>query len=164
MTWEMSLRSRLARGSWLPSAGGPQHATTAGMLAARMWFRARALSAPGLLRWHAEILLDVVDQPARESFDERTDTRFRLEIYSEEWGFLFCHAGLASWIRITDIPFVHGRDDFGLLSSTPALKDIGGLLRGVEHRHRIHFRRRHALVLTNIPNAETPIRRWTESL
>jgi hypothetical protein len=134
------------------------------MLAARAWFRARALSAPGLLRWNAEILLDVVDQPARDKFDERTDTRFRIEIYSEEWGFLFCHGGQASWIRVTDIPFVHGRDDFRLLASTPALKDIGLLLRTVEHRHRIQFRRRNALVTTNIPKAEPVIRRWIESL
>lgn len=159
----MSLRSRFARGSWLPSTSGPQSTTTAGMLAARAWFHARALSTPGLLRWHAEILLDVVDQPAREKFDERTDTRFRVEIYSEEWGFLFCHAGQASWIRVTDIPFVHGRDDFRLLSLTPALKDIGVLLRSLEQRHRIQFRRRNAVVSTNIPHAEPPIRRWVES-
>jgi hypothetical protein len=134
------------------------------MLAARAWFRDRALSAPGLLRWHAEVLLDVVDQPARDQFDERTDTRFRLEIYSEEWGFLFCHAGRASWIRVTDVPFVHGRDDFRLLSTTPALRDIGHLLRAVEQRHGLQFRRRNAHVTTNIPNAEPAIRRWVESL
>lgn len=134
------------------------------MLAARAWFNARTLSAPGLLRWHAEILLDVVDQPAREKFDERTDTRFRIEIYSEEWGYLFCHGGSASWIRVTDIPFVHGRDDFRLLPLTPALKDIGSLLRTVEQRHAIQFRRRNAQVNTNIPNAEPSLRRWVESL
>src|SRR3954471_13022343 len=103
----MSPRSRLATGHAVPYAAGHESTTTAGMLAARAWFRARALTAPGLLRWNAEILLDVVDQPARDKFDERIDTRFRLEIYSEEWGFLFCHGGQASWIRVTDIPFVH---------------------------------------------------------
>src|SRR5947207_487774 len=79
-------------------------------------------------------------------FDERTDTRFRVEIYSEEWGFLFCHAGQASWIRVTDVPFVHGRDDFKLLPSMPALKDLGTLLRSVEQQHHVRFRRRNALV------------------
>jgi hypothetical protein len=134
------------------------------MLAARAWFQARALSAPGLVRWHAETLLDIVDEPAREKFDERVDTRFRLEIYSEEWGFFFCHAGHASWIRVTDIPFVHGRDDFRLLSSTPALKDISLLVQSIEQRHGILLRRRNARVSTNVPNAEHSIRRWVESL
>lgn len=160
----MSSRSRFTTGSRDPSATGRDSTTTAGMLAASAWFRARALSAPGLVRWHAEILLDVVDQPARDRFDERTDTRFRLEIYSEEWGFLFCHAGDASWIRVTDIPFVHGRDDFRLLSITPPLKEIGHLLRTMEQRHAIQFRRRRALVTTNIPSSEPAIRRWVEAL
>jgi hypothetical protein len=160
----MSVRSRFARGTWLPTATGSQAPTTAGMLAARAWFHSRGLSERGLLRWHAEILLDVVDQPAREKFDERVDTRFRLEIYSEEWGILFCHAARASWIRVTDIAFVHGRDDYRLLSSMPALKDIGLLLRTLEQRHGLQFRRRNALVMTNISSAEPSIRRWVESL
>lgn len=134
------------------------------MLAARTWLSARGLSATGLLRWHAEILLDVIDQPAREQFDERVDTRFRIELYSEEWGFLFCHGGRASWIRVTDIPFMHGRDDFRLLGSIPPLEDLGLLVRSVETQHGIRFRRRNALVQTNLTGAELPIRRWVESL
>ena len=139
-------------------------ATTAGMLAARSWLTSRGLASTGVLRWHAEILLDVVDQPAREQFDERSDTRFRIEIYSEEWGFFFCHGGQCSWIRVTDIPFVHGRDDFGLLGSTPGLRDLGTLLRSAEQKHAIRFRRRNASVNTNLPTAEPSIRRWVESL
>lgn len=160
----MGPRSRRTIIPWLPFAGSHDSSTTAGVLAARAWLAARGVTATGLLRWHAEILLDVVDQSAREAFDERVDTRFRIDIYSEEWGFFFCHGGRASWIRITDIPFVHGRDDFHLLAVTPALREFGGLVRSIEHQHAIRFRRRNALVHTNIPAAESPIRRWVESL
>lgn len=139
-------------------------ATTAGMLAARSWLTSCGLTSTGVLRWHAEILLDVVDQPAREEFDDRFDTRFRIEIYAEEWGFFVCHAGQSSWIRVTDIPFVHGRDDFRLLGSTPSLRDLGGLIRSLERQHRIHFSRGNARVSTNLPAAEPSIRRWVESL
>ena len=160
----MGPRSRLTIIPWLPVANSHDTSTTAGVLAARSWLTARGLTANGLLRWHAEILLDVVDQPAREAYDERTDTRFRIDIYSEEWGFFFCHGGRASWIRVTDIPFVHGRDDFHLLEVTPALRDVGHFLRSLEHQHGIRFRRRNAVVHTNVPGAEASIRRWIESL
>ena len=139
-------------------------ATTAGVLAARSWLAARGVSAPALTRWHASVLLAPDDAPPPEQLDERIDTRFQIEIFSEEWGFLFCHAGQASWIRITDIPFAHGRDDFRLLELTPALKDLGLLLRRIERHHRIQFRREHALVRTNVPDAERAIRSWVASL
>ena len=135
------------------------------MLAARSWLHARALTAPpGRLRWHVEITLAVIDGPCPEAFDENIDTRFRIEIYSEEWGFFFCHQRRASWIRVTDIPFVHGRDDFGLLGTTPGLKDIGALLRTIEATHQITFRRERALVRTNLEHAEPIIRRWVATL
>ena len=89
---------------------------TAGKLAAQGWLRARALSAPAFTAWHVEVSLDVRDEPAPMLFDERRDTRLRIEIYSEEWGVFFCHHAKASWIRVTDIAFVHGRDDFNLLA------------------------------------------------
>src|SRR4051812_39414952 len=98
----MGLRSRNTVGLWAPVASSHDKATTAGMLAARSWLTSRGLTSTGVLRWHAEILLDIVDQPAREEFDDRVDTRFRIEIYSEEWGFCFCHGGQSSWIRVTD--------------------------------------------------------------
>lgn len=147
-----------------PSLSRYDAATTAGTLAARAWLLARNLSATGLLRWHAEILLDVADQPARSEFEESVDTRFRIDLYSEEWGFLFCHAGQASWIRVTDVPFVHGRDDFRLLDHIPPLRELGALVRSVEHRHGLRLHRRHALVKTNLPASESSIRRWVEAL
>lgn len=138
--------------------------TTSGMLAARAWLDARALSAPALIRWHATIVLGIDDWTPDLELDETEDTRFRIEIYSEEWGYLFCHRGRASWIRVTDIPFVHGRDDFQLLRVSPPLKDLGRLLRSVEKQHGLRFERDHALVRTNLPNAEAGIRRWVQSL
>jgi hypothetical protein len=131
--------------------------TTAGMLAARTWLAARALSAPTFSRWHASILLGIEDRTPEVDLDERVDTRFRLEIYSEEWGYLFCHGGRASWIRVTDIPFVHGR-------ATPPLKDIGQLLRHVEGQHGLRFRRDLALVRTSLANADAEIYRWVQTL
>src|SRR5438045_2501545 len=142
----MGPRSRLDPRA--PSASSGENSSTAGMLAARAWLSARGVLSAGLSRWHADILLDVVDHPAREPFDDRIDTRFRIEIYAEEWGFFFCHAGLASWIRVTDIRFGHGRDDYGLLAGTPALKAIDRLLRSVDPRHALRFRRSIPRVLT----------------
>lgn len=144
--------------------GGLELTPTAGMLAARNWLTARRIAAPALLRWYAEITLDVIEGPARLEYDERTDTRFRIEVYSEEWGFVFCHEGRASWIRVTDIPFVHGRDDFRLLDSTPALKDLALLVRMIERQHGLRFRRELAAVRTNLPDAEPAIRAWVLGL
>jgi hypothetical protein len=138
--------------------------TTAAMLAARSWLFSRGLSPGSLVQWRAEIVLDVVDAPARAVFDERVDTCFRIEIYSHEWAFRFCHGGHSSWIRVTDVPFVHGRDDFKLLGVTPALRDLGSVVRTLEQKHGIRFRRRHAHIHTDLPNAEASIRRWVESL
>jgi len=145
-------------------ASSHQNGSTPGALAASSWLSARGISAGGLLRWNAEIALDVIDAPAPEEFDDRVASRFHLEIYAEEWGFYFCHAGRASWIRVTDIPFVHGRDDFAILSATPPLEDIGSLLRELESRHSIQFRRDRALVRTNLSRAEPAIRAWVLSL
>src|SRR5690349_3802850 len=105
---------------------------TAGAMAAEMWLRQRGLSPPPTTRWHVEIALDVVHTRAPSEFDEVIATRFHLDIYLEEWGVFFCHGGNASWVRVTDVPFVHGRDDFQLLAVLPPLKDVGQLLRQLE--------------------------------
>lgn len=138
--------------------------STAGKLAAQAWVRARALSAPALTPWHVEISLDGRDGPAPLEFDDSRDTRFRLEIYSEEWGVYFCHHGRASWVRVTDIAFVHGRDDFGLLPIVPPLKDVSSLLRRIERQHDLAFRREHARIRTNVPSAERAVRAWVNAL
>ena len=73
--------------------------TTMGAEAADRWLRVLGLvSVP---RWYSEIAI-LADG----------DTRFDLNVYAEEWGFVFKHGDRTSWIRVTDVPFIHGRDDF----------------------------------------------------
>jgi hypothetical protein len=144
---------------------GRAQSTNAGTLAAAAWLTSLGLNPPpGLLRWHAEISLDVIDGPAHADYDETKDTRFHIDIYSEEWGFFFCNGGRVSWIRITDIPFVHGRDDHQLLLQVPALPDVGRLLRTLEAKNGIRFNRTQALIRTNVVAAEPLIRRWVQTL
>lgn len=138
--------------------------STLGSLSAAAWLSARGATAPTLERWHVEVALDVVQKRAPSEFDETTSSRFHLDIYLEEWGVFFCHAGQSSRIRVTDIAFVHGRDDFQLLGVTPQLKDIGWLLRHVESRHGLEFMRAHADIRTNVANVEPAVRSWIASL
>lgn len=135
---------------------------TSGSRAAFEWLGARDITAPPT-RWHVAIGLDVRDIPAPATFDEASDTRFHVEIYAEEWGWFFCHQGRASWIRVTDQPFVHIRDDYRLLDETPGLSNIGTLLRALESRHALQFRRDLAFVSTNL-SAEPKIREWIQAL
>jgi hypothetical protein len=133
--------------------------------AAAGWLRARAISTPPkTLRWHVEIAMGLEPAPPPIDFDETKTSRFHLDVYSEEWGLFFCHGGKASWIRVTDLAFVHGRDDHELLAIVPPLRDISSLLRELERRHGIHFRRDHAAIRTNLANAEQTIRAWIRSL
>ena len=134
------------------------------MRAAMKWLLDRGLNPPTVKRWHVEVSLATYDGPAPLQFDDRIDSRFHIDIYSEEWGFFFCHGGRASWIRVTDIAFVHGRDDFGFVSRAPALDQIGAFLRELESTYQISFQRKHALVRTNLASAEPVIRRWVNSL
>jgi hypothetical protein len=145
-------------------SAGAKDSGALGMRAASGWLEERRIHNPSLKRWHVEVSLATIDGPAPINYDDRVDTRFHVDIYSEEWGFFFCHAGRASWIRITDIPFVHGRDDFKLLSQTPALSDVRKLLRSLETQHQLAFKRKHALVRTNVAGAEAAVRAWVESL
>lgn len=137
--------------------------TSAGKLAAAAWLFARGLR-PLERSWDVEIGLDIAEAPATLAFDSNRATRFQILIYSDEWGFRFRHDARESWIRITDVPFVHGRDDHRLLSWTPPLKNLGTFVRDLESRHRVKFQRRHAAIATSIPNAEASIRSWLLTL
>jgi hypothetical protein len=154
-SWPLDER-RTRAGTELPSP--------VGATAAAQWLRALRQPAIAGTRWHAEIAMDTVDAPAPEVFDPMTASRFHLDLYSEEWGVFFCHAGRSSWIRVTDIAFVHGRDDFSLLTVTPALKDIGKLLRQLEQQHGVQLHRHHATIRTNLASAAPAIRRWLAGL
>jgi hypothetical protein len=138
-------------------------APTTGAFASHAWVRAQGSNISRHERWRVRVFLDAIDEPPAPAFDAAVATRFHLEIFSEEWGFFFCHAASASWIRVTDIAFVHGRDDFKLLPITPPLKQIGSLLRRVEQDAGVHFRRHHATIETNL-DIEPAVRSWVASL
>ncbi len=100
-------------------------------------------------RWYVEIIVLA-----------NHDATFDLNVYGEEWGFEFRHDNRASWIRVTDIPFAHGRDDFRLLESTPDLLAILAFMTEVEQQHGLVFDRAAANVRTNVPDADAAIRAW----
>ena len=120
---------------------------TVGAEAASRWLL--ALGLPETPRWYVEIAI-LADG----------ESRLDLNVYAEEWGFVFHHKGRTSWIRVTDIPFVHGRDDHELLAHTPDLLAIGVLLAWLEADQEIAFRRATASVRTNIPAAPAAVRDW----
>lgn len=144
-----------------PSAHGL--APNTGVLASAAWLAARGL-VPSERRWHVDIVLDTRNGPAPADDDETTATRFQLEIYAEEWGFRFAHAGRRSWIRITDVPFVHGADEHDLLRQTPPLAKIESLIRRLEQRYGFRLDRRGATVRTNIADGEPVVARWLATL
>ena len=114
---------------------------------AAQWLTALGLSA--IPRWHVEVGLEAGHA-----------TRFQLNVYAEEWGFAFHHERRSSWIRVTDIPFVHGRDDFRLLPRVPQLPQLGAFIAELEAEHAIALPRMEATVRTNIPHAGPIVRRW----
>ncbi len=144
------------------TTSSPPLQSTAGGRAAAQWLRERHLGSSK--PWYAEVALDVVDRPASVTYFGDTDTRFHINVYPEEWGVFFCTSSRASWIRVTDEPFVHGRDDHDLLSQLPELSRIGYLLHALEERYRIRFRRDHALVRTNLIGGQKAIRAWLAAL
>ena len=88
------------------------------------------------------------------------DVYFELHIYPEEWGFVFRRGARVSSIRITDVPFVHGRDDHQLLSATPSLDRVREFLEHLEIRYGIAFVRTRAIVKSNLIRATSVIRPW----
>ena len=125
-----------------------------GPIASAAWLAARELY-PRDPKWRVEI--ELAPSSTRE-------LRLDLEIYAEEWGFRFSVRERVSWIRVTDVPFVHGRDDHSLLRETPPLRDIGSLVRTLEASHAIAFDRRAAAIRTTIDGGEPAIRSWLETL
>jgi hypothetical protein len=138
--------------------------STAGKLASSAWLAARQLKPPITNRWEVEIALEVSNAEATFKSMDSVETRFQLNIYAEEWGYFFCHGGSASWIRVTDIPFVHGRDDHQLLGLTPPLRDIGSLVRKLEAKHMIAFNRQLAAIRSDIVGADVGVGLWVASL
>ena len=131
-----------------------------GALASAAWCVARNVF-PQAPRWSVDICLDNVSGADRDS--PPIDARFVLEIFSEEWGFRFLRGDATSWIRVTDIPFVHGRDDFELLRRTPRLENIGALVRALEAEHEMSFDRTRPLIRSTFDGIDR-IATWVASL
>lgn len=139
---------------------------TLGQKTAAVWLRARGVEPPpGDKRWYVEIAMGLARERPPTDFDEATATRLHISIYSEEWGVYFCHRGRSSWIRVTDLPFVHGRDDYKLLTMLPAsLIDFGSFMRRLESSEHIRFERAHASIKTNLDSIEPAVRGWLLAL
>jgi hypothetical protein len=137
-----------------PAFGTPRGiATNTGALATARWLVARDLTAGR--KWFITIVLR---DPLVRS------TTFRIEMFAEEWGYVFEHAGRRSWIRVTDLPFVHGQDDFHLLRLTPALEHLGDLVRELEAREGLTFDREHAEVQTDLAGVDAAIAAWVAAM
>lgn len=127
--------------------------TCAGALAAANWLRSLGLTPPLRGSWRADLELTA-----------GTSTRFSIEIGHVEWGFLFAHAGRSSWIRVTEIPFVHDADDYHLLEQTPPLQNLGMLVRRLESDYQLTFRRSQPSVQTDLPGLVPEAMRWLAQL
>jgi hypothetical protein len=154
------MNPRFARDTWSSTYSPFSPERHAGALAAHAWLMARGLPRPIGGGWDVAIALEVADRPAPPSLTNPAESRFHLSISSTEWGFLFCHRGRVSWIRVTDVPYIHDRDDHGLLGRVPPLRDVGALVHAIEHKSAIRFRRDHASVRTNLAGAEPGLRAW----
>jgi hypothetical protein len=145
-----------------PTAGISPHT---GPMASAAWLAARDL-IPLETKWSATITFDGAEHHGTDPtvFDEATGTRFRIDIFAEEWGYQFCYRGRSSWIRVTDVRFAHGRDEHELLAVTPPLREIGRLLTSLESRYDIAFPRHAVDVTTTIKDGVDPIKRWALDL
>lgn len=129
-----------------------------GPLASAAWLIARGLR-PREAKWFVEIQL-----PATGKTDPEHAATLLLEVYAEEWGYRFERDGRISWIRVTDVPFVHGRDEHGLLPKTPRLERISALVREIEHDQEIVFERHRSTIRSNVPDDSGAIQSWIAEL
>lgn len=143
-----------------PSFGGP---VTIGSVDSNDWLKHLGIRAVDL-HWFVEVALGIDDAPLAEPWRGDRDTRFHVYIYPQEWGFLFSHAAQCSWIRVADRPYVHGRDDYGLVTSTPPLRELSAFARELERKHQLAFRRDAVLVRTNLPAIDDCVRSWAAAL
>ena len=136
----------------LPRPPGSGLGTNTGALSAAAWCVARDI-IPHVAVWSVDICLEAA--PA--------ETRFSVEIFNDEWGYQFHCGDRASWIRVTDIAFVHGRDDFKLLRRTPRLENLGTLVRAFEAEHEVAFDRARPVVQSTLGGIEQ-ITAWIATL
>lgn len=125
---------------------------TVGAVESNAWLSQRGLSARQA-QWYVEV----------EIISDTPGVRFEINIYPEEWGFVFRDGIRVTSIRVTDIAFVHGLDDHGLLRHTPALERISDLLGKLEQRYGMAFDRERPAVRSNLVDATAVVAPWLGS-
>lgn len=130
--------------------------------ASAIWLAARRLTLPAHKYWMVTIVLDAVG-PRGSLAGSEINTKLHIVIDSCEWGILFCHGSGSSSIGVVNVPCVRDRDDFGLLPYVRELGRIGTIVRLLERRFRIWFRRPHATIDTNLTDAQQKILLWVVS-
>ena len=123
---------------------------TVGGAAAARWFDDRGLDAPRACNWYVEIAVE----------SGNPDIWFEIDIYPEEWGFVFQQGTRISSIRVGETPFVHGRDDHELLAHVPTLERIGQLLTQLESQFNLTFHWSRAVVRSNLIRGTAIVRAW----
>jgi hypothetical protein len=124
--------------------------TTLGSQAAAAWAAQVGLDVAGTPHWYVEI----------ELHTDPVEAQLDLNIYPEEWGVVFRRGNRVSSIRVTDVPFVHGKDDHGLLTGLPELARFDELLAMLERRYDVVFQRTHPAVRSNLRRALASVRPW----
>lgn len=130
----------------------PTRPRPVGPRATAAWLSSRGLYASPSSAWDVTVGLD--DDARKPS------AHLHIALDAIEWGFRFEREGRTSWIRVMNAPCVHECDDFDLLRKTPHLRNLPSLVRYLEDRFGIWFRRAHANVRTSLPNAEDKVRLW----
>jgi hypothetical protein len=148
------------------SSGGfriPNRASTVGASAVARWLHENRVE-PSVADWSATITIRVVVQQVPIDAGAVSTTHFQLHLEPDSWGLRFFHAGSVSCIRVADIACIDGCDQHQLLFITPQLRDLGRLLRQLEHRHALRFHRDALEVRTNVPSLEEAAMRWLARL
>src|SRR5690349_13943191 len=115
--------------------------TTFGEIAARSWLRTCRADDERLSHWWVDARLECESDP---------DTLFELRVHAAGWMVMFRHGGRFSAVRVADDVYADPPDDNDLLPHIGALEELSGLLRHLEDRHRIVFRRYPVHVESNL--------------
>ncbi len=129
--------------SALVAHAGPNLATT-------QWIEQCGLATLNTPSWYVEVSISTA----------REDTRCELNVYPDEWGVIFRRGIRVSSVRVTDVAFVHGRDDDNLLRVFPSLDRVRNLITLLEHRFDLAFDRAGSAVHSNLTRASAIIRGW----
>jgi hypothetical protein len=98
------------------------------------------------------------------SCNEHFDTQLAVQIENAEWAVSFAHGGKRSSVIIKEPAAVAAPDDFQLAGQLPPLKELGTLLRDLEARFGLSWKRASSVIETTIAGSEPVIRAWVASL